>query len=297
MQILLLGNTGQLGWELERTLAPLGDIFATDYPEFDLTRPDEVRQLIHQVRPQVIVNATAYTAVDRAESEPQLAAALNAHGPTLLAEEARVLGGAFIHFSTDFVFDGSKGQAYVESDTPNPLGVYGQTKLDGEQAVVNVGGAYLILRTSWVYSLRRDSFVTRILKWARERPTLKLVTDQVRSPTWCRMLAEATAQVLVIGRKNLVPWLTERQGIYHLAGSGQASMLEWGQTVLELDPKPEEQVVREILPALTEEFPTPARRPLCSPLNCERFMDTFGLQLPPWEEALKLALEEQCVLS
>jgi dTDP-4-dehydrorhamnose reductase len=291
MRILLLGNTGQLGWELERSLPPLGEVFAIDYPQVDLAHLDEVRTLIRDCRPQVIFNAAAYTAVDRAESEADLAMAINARAPGMLAEEARALGAAIIHYSTDYVFDGMLGKSYSEGDPPNPLNMYGKSKLEGEQAVQQIGGAYLILRTSWVYSLRRDSFVTKVLGWARKQRTLKLVNDQISNPTWCRMLAEASAQLMVNGGEGFVSWLGERSGLYHLAGSGFASRLEWGKMILKFDPRPEEQVVQEILPASSAEFPTPARRPLFTALNCARFRDTFGLHLPDWQDALRLAME------
>jgi len=291
MRILLLGNTGQLGWELERSLPPLGEVFAIDYPQVDLAHLNEVRTLIRDCRPQVIFNAAAYTAVDRAESEADLAMAINARAPGVLAEEARALGAAIIHYSTDYVFDGMLGKSYSEGDPPNPLNMYGKSKLEGEQAVQQIGGAYLILRTSWVYSLRRDSFVTKVLGWARKQRTLRLVNDQISNPTWCRMLAEASAQLMVNGGEGFVSWLGERSGLYHLAGSGFASRLEWGKMILKFDPRPEEQVVQEILPASSAEFPTPARRPLFTALNCARFRDTFGLHLPDWQDALRLAME------
>lgn len=290
---LLLGPTGQLGWELRRTLAPLGEILALDYPEIDLTKEQSVRQLVRDARPQVIVNATAYTAVDRAESEAELTGAVNAAAPRILAEESLDLGAAFIHYSTDYVFDGTKGSPYVESDTPNPLNVYGQSKLAGEQAVAEIGGAYLILRTSWVYSLRRDSFVTSVLQWARQRPVLRVVSDQIGNPSWARMLAEITAQVLVMGGKDVSGFLRERRGLYHLAGDGFASRYEWAKAILKYDPHPEEQLVQEVQPAPTTEFPTPARRPLYNALNCDHFADIFGLRLPCWEEALWLAMMEK----
>ena len=291
MRTLLLGNTGQLGWELERCLGTLGELYATDYPEVDLADPSRVQQLFQRYRPQVIVNATAYTAVDRAESEPELAMAINGSGPGLLAEEARRLGSALIHFSTDYVFDGKKGLPYLEDDTPNPLSVYGKSKLAGESAVQDVGGSWLVLRTSWVYSLRRDSFVTKVLSWSRQHTQLKLVTDQVSNPTWCRALAEVTAQTLATGGKHIVPWLAERSGLYHLAGWGYTSRMEWGQAILRYDPHKSEQIVENLLPAVTSDYPAPAERPLFSALNCERFTSTFALRLPDWEYSLRLAMQ------
>jgi len=289
MRILLLGKYGQLGWELQRALLPLGDVLALDYPEIDLAKDDFIGT-VRSYRPQVIVNATAYTAVDRAESEAETATAINARAPGILAEEAARLSAALIHYSTDYVFDGAKGSDYIETDAPNPLGVYGRSKLGGELAIQQVGGAYLILRTSWVYSTRRDSFVTKVLQWARQQTVLRVVADQVGNPTWARLLAEASAQTLAKAGADAAAWLGERSGVYHLAGSGRASRLEWAEAILQLDPRKEEQRVKEIQPARSVDFPTPAARPLHSALNCDKFARTFGLQLPDWREALKLAL-------
>ncbi len=291
MRILLLGNTGQLGWELERTIAPLGDLNACDYPSIDLSDPHSLEQVFNDCRPDLLVNATAYTAVDRAETEPELADAINAKAPRWMAEMAFKNKAAFIHYSTDYVFDGSKGSPYVESDPPAPISVYGRTKWAGEQAIQQVGGAYLILRTSWVYSLRRESFVKKVLGWARVQNTLKLVTDQVSSPTWARALAEASGLLITQGKSDLFAWISEHHGLYHLAGSGYCSRFEWGEQILMLDPHKEEQVVSQLLPGLTSEFPTPARRPLFSALSCEHFYKTFHFQLPDWKLSLKLAME------
>jgi dTDP-4-dehydrorhamnose reductase len=291
IRLLLLGKYGQLGWELQRTLAPLGEVIAVDYPEIDLSQPDPVRQIVRQAQPAVIVNATAYTAVDRAESEPEIAMAVNARAPAVLADEARSLGAGLIHFSTDYVFDGAQNRPYIETDQPNPLGVYGQSKLEGERAIETIGGAYLILRTSWVYSLRRDSFVGKVLNWSRQQETLRVVSDQISNPTWARLLAEVTAQLLAKSNHDPVGWLAEWRGLYHLAGGGYASRLEWAQAILQLDPQPEQQITLQLLPALTADFPTPARRPLFSALDCKRFGDTFGLRLPDWKDALRMAME------
>jgi dTDP-4-dehydrorhamnose reductase len=293
LKILLLGNTGQLGWELQRTLQPLGDVVALDYPEVNMADTASIRKTVQERHPEVIVNATAYTAVDKAESEPELAEAINGAGPGILAEEVRKLNAVLIHFSTDYVFDGKKGEPYVETDVPNPLNTYGKSKLAGEQAIRSVGGAYLILRTSWVYtlrtsagSLRRDSFVAKVLQWARQNETLRIVDDQVSNPTWARMLAEMTAQILARGDD----YIHERTGLYHLAGSGFASRFEWARLILKMDPDRNEQPMKEILPALTSDFLTPAQRPLFSALECAKFAATFGLRLPEWTEALRLAM-------
>jgi dTDP-4-dehydrorhamnose reductase len=291
MRILLIGNNGQLGWELERTLTPLGELYAFDFPAIDLADTSASRQLVQDCQPDLVVNAAAYTAVDRAESEAELATAINSTAPAVLAEESRQIGSAFIHYSTDYVFDGQKGAPYLETDQPNPLSVYGRTKLEGEQGVGKVGGSYMILRTSWVYSLRRESYVTKVLQWARSEPPLKLVTDQVSGPTWARMLAEVTAQLIGLGRDDLPGFFSDHQGIYHLAGSGHCSRFEWGLQVLKLDAHKKEQTIREVFHAHTSDFPTAAQRPLFSALNCDLFTNTFHLKLPDWQIALKLAME------
>ena len=190
MNLLLLGNTGQLGWELQRTLQPLGAVVALDYPQVNLADTTSIRKTVQEYLPQVIVNAAAYTAVDKAEIEPELAEAINGTGSRVLAEEARKLNAVLIHYSTDYVFDGTKGAPYGETDLPHPINVYGQSKLAGEQAIQSVDGNYLIFRTAWVYSLRRNSFVSKVLGWARKNETLRVVDDQVSNPTWARMLAK-----------------------------------------------------------------------------------------------------------
>jgi dTDP-4-dehydrorhamnose reductase len=290
MKILILGKNGQLGWELCRSLAPLGSITALDYEDLDLEDFGKIRATLRDLAPRVIVNASAYTAVDRAESEPEKAFAINGRVPGLLAEEARALGSALIHYSTDYVFDGQKGALYSETDLPNPLNIYGGSKLAGEQAIQSVDPAYLVLRTSWVYSLRRDSFVTKVLEWARRQETLAVVDDQVGNPTWARMLAEVTALVCARAGKDLPGWLAERRGVYHLAGNGFASRLEWARLILELDPRRHEQTAKYLLPALTSDYPAAAQRPLFSALDCERFRSVFDLALPDWREALQLAM-------
>ncbi len=291
MRILLIGKNGQVGWELQRSLAPLGEVVAVDYPEIDLVDEANTRAWVRRVAPQVIINAAAYTAVDKAESEAELAMAINGAAPGVLAEEAKALGAALIHFSSDYVFDGAKGEPYRENDAPNPLGVYGLSKLAGDQNIMQVDGLYLILRTTWVYSLRVGGFVNKVLEWARKNKQLRIVSDQVGSPTWARLLAEITAQLLARGWDDLGGWLTPRKGLYHLGGAGAVSRFEWARAILRYDPHPEEQIVQQLLPALTREFPTPATRPLYSPVCCDLFADTFGLRLPPGEKALQLAME------
>jgi dTDP-4-dehydrorhamnose reductase len=287
-RVLLIGKNGQLGWELHRTLATLGELMAVDYPEIDLEHPETVCKLIRQFRPQVIVNAAAYTAVDQAETEQERARNINAIAPGLLAEEARRINSVFVHYSTDYVFDGTKGAPYTEEDTPNPLNFYGRSKLEGERLVQEVNGVSIILRTSWVYSLRQQGgFVGKVLQWSRQQETLRMVNDQIGSPTWARMLAEITSQVLARGEK----YIHERAGLYHLSGDGFASRLDWARLILELDPHRKDQVCKEILPALTSDFPTPAKRPLFSALNCTLFQNAFNLIMPAWQTALASAMD------
>ena len=231
MRILLLGKNGQLGRELRRTLASLGPIVALDYQELNLEDFPHVRRTIQEIKPQVIINASAYTAVDRAESEPEKCNAINATIPGILAEEARTLGATLVHFSTDYVFDGTKGSLYIETDNPNPINQYGRSKLAGEQAVQSSNCSYLIMRTSWVYSLRQGGFVNKVLEWARHQETLRIVSDQVANPTWARMLAEITSQIVARGN----PYLAARTGLYHLAGFGFTSRYDWTKKILEND--------------------------------------------------------------
>lgn len=289
-KVLIFGKTGQLGWELQRALAPLGTVYALSHKELDLTHLSALRDLIREIKPQVVVNASAYTAVDKAESEPELAHKINVDAPYVMAEEARALHAVFIHYSTDYVFDGKKNSAYTEQDATNPLNVYGQTKWKGEQAIGQVGGAHVILRTSWVYSLRGEGFVTKVLKWARSQETLKIVSDQVGSPTWARMLAETTALMLARSTPNPFDYFSERAGVYHLGGVGAVSRLDFAQEILRLDPHKAEQICKRLEPALTADFPTPALRPLKTTLDCSRFNTTFGVSLPSWQTALQLAL-------
>ena len=290
MKILLLGNTGQLGWELNRTLLPLGDIVALDFPQIDMSSPDNIRSIVRQYQPNLVVNATAYTNVDKAESEPELAMAINGTGPGILAEEVKRLHGALIHYSTDYVFDGTKGEPYTEEETPTPVSVYGVTKLAGEKNVQSVGGAYFIFRTSWVYSMRRPCFVTKVLKWAREHETLHIADDQISTPTWARSLAEASAQVVAQGKYNPIGYIAESTGLYHLSGDGSCSRFEWAKSILELDPDKDTQITNALLPTSSSDFDTAAERPLRSTLSCEKFEGTFELPLPDWHLALELAM-------
>lgn len=292
MKILLLGSTGQLGWELNRTLLNLGDLVALDYPLINMADPDKIRSVVQEYQPVLIINATAYTDVNMAESEVDMAMAINGTGPGILAEEALKHNCALIHYSTDYVFDGTSSRPYTEDELPNPLSVYGHTKLAGENAVRDVGGAYLIFRTSWVYSLRRPSFVTKVLQWSRENETLHIVDDQVSNPTWARSLGESTGFVIAQTKDSLVNQFNEIRGLYHLAGGGSCSRFEWAQEILALDPCKEDQIAQQILPAESSDFQTRAERPLKSHLNCDKFERQFGLKLSNWKQDLKLAMTD-----
>lgn len=287
MRILLLAKNGQLGWELHRALLPLGEVTAVDFPQINLEQPDTYVGLIREIKPNLIVNPAAYTAVDLAETERERARNINAVATGILAEEAKRLNALFVHYSTDYVFDGKKGALYIEDDEPNPPNMYGRSKLEGERAIQAADCEHLIFRTSWVYSMRMvGGFVAKVLEWSRRQKQLRMVTDQISNPTWARMLAEITALLLSRGDG----YLRERAGLYHLAGGGYASRYEWAQKILELDPNKQEQTATEMLPALTSDFPTPAERPLFSALDCSKFETTFDLKIPDWKTALELAM-------
>lgn len=297
MRILLTGVTGQVGWELQRTLMTLGEVVPVGRSgdnaalQMDLANPDSIRRTIREVKPDLIVNAAAYTAVDKAESEPELAMAINGIAPGLMAEEAKSLGAAIIHYSTDYVFDGTKSRAYTEVDLPDPQNTYGKTKLAGEQAIQAVGGSYLILRTSWVYGIRGKNFLLTMLKLAREREELKVVDDQIGAPTWSRMIAEATAQILSQTRQSNACVLASKSGVYHLSASGQTSWYGFAKAILDRDLKHNEQKMQRLIAIPSQQYPTPASRPAYSLLSTQKLSNTFGLSLPDWQRTLELVLD------
>jgi dTDP-4-dehydrorhamnose reductase len=285
-RILLIGHDGQVGYELQRTLAPLGPITAVCYPDIDFAMPDTVRRVIREHRPEWIVNAAAYTAVDKAESEPDLCRRVNAEGPALLAEEAKRLGASLVHFSTDFVFDGGIQRPYVETDTPTPLGVYGRTKLEGDQAILASGVPHLIFRLAWVYGLRGRNFLLTIQRLAREGKPLRIVGDQVGCPTWCREIAETTAAALTQTETIGAPFsMKEVSGLYHAVCAGQTSWWGFARAFVPSG--------IPIQPITTADFPTPARRPPYSALDCTKLHRVFGLSLPPWEQCLRDCLNSE----
>ncbi|HET9909007.1 MAG TPA: dTDP-4-dehydrorhamnose reductase [Anaerolineales bacterium] len=292
MKIVLFGKDGQLGWEFQRILPVLGEVTALGRRDADVSDLNTIEKILGELNPDLIINASAYTEVDKAETQVDLAITVNATAPGVMAEMARKLNAVFIHYSTDYVFDGNNTIPYKETDPANPLSVYGQSKLNGEQNVQQAGDAYLILRTSWVYSLRGNSFVNKVLGWARKNETLKIVSDQISSPTWARMLAEITSLVIAPSKAVLFDSIRERRGLYHLAGSGYTSRYEWAKQILANDQNLEEQLTHTLEPGLTSDFPTPATRPLFSALDCARFRENFGLQMPDWNTMLNLAMAE-----
>lgn len=278
MKILLLGKEGQLGWELQRTLAPLGQVFAYNRKEFDLNVIDSLRAYIRQLRPTHIVNAAAYTAVDKAATDRELAFQINATAPGLLAEEARNLDAWLVHYSTDYIFDGKKNGAYDEDDHPVPLNDYGKSKLAGEEAVQAAGEKYLILRTSWVYGLRGKNFLNTMLQLLEQNKELKVVNDQFGSPTWSRLIAEATAQILVQDH----PYA----GVYNLSCSGKTSWYEFAKSIFAYLDR-----VAHLSPISSAQYPSKTIRPANSVLSNAKIGRDFGIFLPSWEKALKLCLE------
>jgi dTDP-4-dehydrorhamnose reductase len=287
MNIVLFGKNGQLGWEFQRSLPLLGNLIALDRENLNLCDLDAIQATLRNVEPGLIVNASAYTDVDGAETNPDLARTLNALAPGVMAEMSRTLGATLIHYSTDYVFDGRAETPYTETDQTNPLNMYGKSKLEGEENIKQAADTYLILRTSWVYSLRGNSFVNKVLGWSRKNSSLRIVDDQVSGPTWARMLAQITTLLLAQNQATGFARIRERRGIYHLAGSGYTSRYEWAKQILAKDPRRSEQTVQTIEPGRSADFHTPAVRPLFSALDFEK---TFGLRLPSWDSTLELAM-------
>jgi len=295
----LTGVTGQVGGELAKALAPLGEVVAPSRAELDLSRASSLRELIQSVQPRWIVNPAAYTAVDRAESEPELAYAINAEAVRTIGEEAQRIGAGVIHFSTDYVFDGTSAATYVETDAPNPVSVYGASKLAGEQALAQSGAAHLIFRTSWVYGAQGKNFLLTILKLARERDSLRIVADQHGAPTWSRDLAQMTAHAIqrceaasTQGSGRLEA-LTEFSGVYHAAGSGETTWHGFASEAVRLQREREPGTYFAAVAAIpTAEYPTPARRPANSRLNCGKLEQTFGWQMMDWRESLRRVIDE-----
>lgn len=291
MKILLLGPNGQVGWELQRALQPLGEVIARDrHTGADLANPESLRGLVQAVAPEVIVNAAAYTAVDKAEQETEAARAINALSPGVLGQEAARLGATLVHYSTDYVFDGSGEQARAEDAPTGPLGVYGQTKLEGELAIRASGARHLILRTSWVYAARGGNFARTMLRLAAERDSLSVIDDQIGAPTGADLIADLTAQALP--RLQAQPALG---GTYHLVAGGETSWHGYARLVIDLAARQGRALKVQadaIRPIPTSAYPTPARRPLNSRLSTQAFRDAFGLHIPRWETGVQRLIAE-----
>ena len=299
MKILLLGKGGQVGWELQRSLAPLGELNALDFDSIDycgdFTDLAGLAVTVRAIKPDVIVNAGAHTAVDKAESEPDLVRTLNALAPGVLAKEAASIGAWLVHYSTDYVFDGSGSTPWLETDTPAPLNVYGRTKLEGEQLIAASGCKHLIFRTSWVYGARGGNFAKTMLKLAQEREVLKVINDQIGAPTGAELLADVTAHAIRQVTAASAVTSSTASGTYHLVAKGQTSWFEYTKEVLALVNSTQlatKLVVKSVEPVPTSAFPTAAQRPLNSRLNTGKLEATFNLTLPHWKPGVARMLTE-----
>ena len=295
--ILLTGKNGQIGFELKKILPRLGRLIAVDREDVDLTDSSETRRMVQELRPRLIVNAAAYTAVDQAETDQHAARALNAEAPAVLAEAAKKVGAALVHFSTDYIFDGLKKSPYVEDDSPNPLSVHGRTKLAGEEAIRQIGVPHLIFRTAWVYGTRGRNFLLTILRLASQREELRIVADQTGTPTWCREVAQAITSILLnlSHASSSTISLSDLSGTYHVTAAGSTTWFDFARAILDegacisLDvpwfaaaTSGRALSIQRIVPITTAEYPTPAQRPAYSVLSNERLFRTFHVRLPDW---------------
>jgi dTDP-4-dehydrorhamnose reductase len=301
LKIVIVGRNGQLAWEAAQRFQWLGEIVCVGRPELDLTNIEGLREEVRRIRPLVLVNAAAYTAVDQAESEREAAMKINSEAPAAMAEEMKRLGGLFITYSTDYVFDGKKASPYSESDPTAPLNVYGASKLSGEKAIEAVGGSYLIFRTSWVYGARGKNFLKTILKLATERPELRIVDDQVGAPTWSRDLADATRKIIerLATRSSsagisMGEALGDRRGVYHMTAAGSVSWFGFATAILDEMKKRglSKGKLADIVPIPSSEYPTPAARPQNSRLCNDKLKSVFGVALPQWRTSLTAVMDE-----
>lgn len=294
MRLLVTGATGQVGWELARSLMPLGEVVAVDSAECNFAQPQDLRPLLERVRPDVIVNAAAYTAVDKAEMEERLATQINATAVGMLAEWGRANNALLVHYSTDYVFDGSKASAYTETDETGPLGAYGRSKLAGELAIRQSGCDHLILRTSWVFASRGRNFVRTMLRLARERKELKVVDDQTGAPTWARNIADATAHIVRQSQQERIQ-RNFASGIFNLTSAGETSWYGFTQAILSGATRRgilNAEELPQLHPVPTEAYPLPAPRPKNSCLAGSCLQQHFGISLPHWQDALARCLDE-----
>ncbi|MFK5984470.1 MAG: dTDP-4-dehydrorhamnose reductase [Pseudomonadota bacterium] len=293
--IVIFGKNGQVGYELNQRLAVMGNITALGSQQADFSSADSVVEILQQLKPDIIVNAAAHTAVDKAETESQLAYLINSETPARIAAYAEQNKCLFIHYSTDFVFDGEHKQAYLETDKTHPLGVYGASKLQGEESIIHSGCSHLIFRTSWVYGMRGGNFLLTMLRLAHQREQMKVVSDQLGSPVWCGHIAQTTQLILENLISNysadsafsaeLIP--KSLQGLYNLTASDYTSWFDFACKILELDPNKEKQICKSILPIPASEYPTPAQRPQWSVLNNDKIINTFAVPIPAWQEQLQ----------
>ena len=291
-RILILGSRGQVGRELQRTFAGAGELICGDRKTVDLANGDKVRQFVRSVEPDLILNAAAYTAVDRAESEPELAAAMNTECPRILAEEASRLGCLLVHYSTDYVFDGSKAGPWVETDTPNPLNVYGVTKLAGEDAMRQIGGKYLIFRTSWVYGPHGKNFLLTMLRLGRERDLLTIVDDQIGAPTTSAEIADATRKVVQGVLAGQYGEASGWAGVYHMTCAGSTTWYGFAKEIFNHAEGESGNRAPELRPIPSSDYPTPARRPRNSVLSNAKLRERFGVQLADWTTALDRCMHQ-----
>jgi dTDP-4-dehydrorhamnose reductase len=302
LRVLITGCNGQVGWHLQRTLAPMGEVTAIDIEQVDLTESQAVARAVREVAPDIVVNAAAYTAVDKAESEPELARAINVGAPAKIAEECSRSGALLVHYSTDYVYDGSKPIPYEERDATGPLSIYGETKLAGDQAIQASGCPYIIMRTTWVYDIRGKNFLRTVIRLAQEKDELRIVGDQYGAPTWARGLAEATT--IILGRclehkSGTGEW---RTGIFHLTAGGKTSWAGFAQAILEdyVAYRPADGTgeygsplkTQKVSAITTKEYPTPARRPRNSALSNAQVQAAFGITMPDWRDQLRLAMQD-----
>jgi dTDP-4-dehydrorhamnose reductase len=294
MKILLFGKSGQVGWELQRSLAPLGEVIAVDFDSQELcgdfTNIQGITQTVRAVAPDIIVNAAAHTAVDKAESEPELVRTINSLAPTMLAQEAKRSGAWLIHYSTDYVFDGSGDKPWLETDDTGPLNVYGETKLEGEQFIRQSGCKHLIFRTSWVYGARGGNFAKTMLRLAKERDSLSVINDQIGAPTGAELLADITAHAI---RTSLLK--PELSGLYHVVAAGETSWHGYASFVIDIAQKAGISMwitPEDVLPVPTSAYNTPAKRPLNSRLDTSKFQAAFDLKLPHWQSGVNRMLTE-----
>jgi dTDP-4-dehydrorhamnose reductase len=287
--ILLIGGQGQVGFQLQRSLANMVALHVTTRQDLDLSDINAIRSLVSEVKPQLIVNAAAYTAVDKAEDETELARQINAIAPEVLAEQAKLFGIPLVHYSTDYVFDGCKDSPWLETDATGPLSHYGQTKLEGEQAIAASGCDHLIFRTSWVYDRRGHNFLNTMLRLAEEREQLNIVDDQIGTPTWSRHIADVTAQALAQAHKKESFWF-ENSGIYHLSAAGKTTWKGFAEAIFKFAEQ-DGRHVPKVTGIPTAEYPTPAKRPLNSLMDNTKLKEHFGLQLPDWQQSLQWVLQ------